>query len=279
MYKKIFIFLGIFFIFIFLSCKSSSNVNNNSQGIINISYEYYQIAEEYLKLNKYSKAIEYYKKIENLTEYKNTVRYKLARCYALNSQWEDSLRMYNILLEEDPNNTSLLTSVAYIYAKTLQFDKASNIYEKLIIAQEYSPSILKNYILVELANNNLDKVEKLKELFRQRFPLDDSINKLVTDTEKIIESSKKQAENKDNKKQKATKKDGEKSQEATKKDDEKSQEATSDKTKKIDIKSDAIIESDTDTIGEQENLSDKNDKIDIQKEIDSKTDNSQNKNN
>ena len=48
------------------------------------------------------------------------------------------------------------------------------------------------------------KVDELKELFRERFPLDDSINKITEDAEKIIESinkkkeedSKKSADNK-----------------------------------------------------------------------------------
>ncbi|NLM01207.1 MAG: hypothetical protein GX220_07130 [Treponema sp.] len=180
-----------------LGC-TSNNFSAEKQAVLdNIAGEYYQIAEEYVKLKKYPKAIEYYLKIENITDYTNSVRYKLARCYAMNSDWDNATKMYNLLLESDSENISLLCSLAYVYAKNAKFENASLIYEKLILKNEYDPNILKNYILVEIAAENTEKVERLKTLFREKFPLDDSINKLAEDAQKIVDDiKKKQADEK-----------------------------------------------------------------------------------
>lgn len=201
--KKSLLFIFIFTIIVFTSC-SSNEIKGNKDLFDNIAAEYFKIGEEYFKLGNYKKSIEYFSKIKNMENYSTSVKYKLALCYVKNSEWKNAIDTFNELLKYDPENVSLKSSLAYVYAKDMQFEKASNIYEKIIEKNEYDAIALKNYILVQIAAENTEKVDELKELFRERFPLDDSINKITEDAEKIIESinkkkeedSKKSADNK-----------------------------------------------------------------------------------
>lgn len=191
--KKSLLFFLICIIVVFTSC-SSNEIKGNKEIFDNIAAEYFNIGEEYYKLENYKKAIEYFSKIENMETYSLSVKYKLALCYVKNSEWDNAIDCFKELLKYDPTNVSLKSSLAYTYAKDLKLAEASKIYEEIIQENEYDSIALKNYILVQIAAENTEKVEELKEIFREKFPLDDSLNKISEDAEKIIESINKKKE-------------------------------------------------------------------------------------
>ncbi|MCM1321150.1 MAG: tetratricopeptide repeat protein [Bacteroides sp.] len=167
---------------------SSSYVSFSDRLILdNIFAEYYSLAEEYAKLKKYDKAILYYEKLLSVKEYTLQVSYKIARTYALAENWNDSAEMYRQLLENDPQNASIKTSLAYVLAKKGDIEAAAVLYDEIMQIYPYEPNALKNAVLVQALSGNEAKMQELIETFRVTFPLDESIAALEKEAAEIFE--------------------------------------------------------------------------------------------
>ncbi|MBQ2081854.1 MAG: tetratricopeptide repeat protein, partial [Treponema sp.] len=108
------------------SCKTTGfSIPGESQVIEqNLAAEYAQIAEAHEKLKNYESAVKYYQMSLDAGGSGNALSYKIARCYALAQDWENARKMYCSLLEEDPDNTNIKLSIAYLDAMSGDFKTA-----------------------------------------------------------------------------------------------------------------------------------------------------------
>ncbi len=132
--------------------------------------EYIEIAQNYEEAFNFSSAIVYYKKA--LT-YKDDLMYalkepiiytKLAICHKKIQDTEEAVKLYEkvyqLYLKDSPDKANeILLSIAQIYSEVYKFDKAKEIYKRIL----YSPAgvsskmVVRVYLdLSELEDNNLD---------------------------------------------------------------------------------------------------------------------------
>ena len=149
-YCRIFAVLSLL---LFFSCTSASlSVPVPGQGAAktrNIYAEYYNLGDSYFKLESY---------------------YKLAKCYVYQSKWGDAQTAYETMLKRDPENTTIQSSVAYIYAMNGNIDKSLEIYKDLIEKIPESPEVLENYICVLLADEQKDEASIQYDILKEKFP-------------------------------------------------------------------------------------------------------------
>ena len=96
--------------------------------------------------------------------------YKLAKCYVYQSKWGDAQTAYETMLKRDPENTTIQSSVAYIYAMNGNIDKSLEIYKDLIEKIPESPEVLENYICVLLADEQKDEASIQYDILKEKFP-------------------------------------------------------------------------------------------------------------
>ena len=170
----------VFSLFIIFSC-----VSNNNTLMKDVYSGYYTIAEEYFKMEKYAKAIEFYKKCltDNDELTLRNIKYKLAQAYLKTSKWDQAKSIYEELLQVDTENTNIKTLLAYSYMKLENFDEAEKIYLSLIQAQSLNQSSYKNLILLYAIKYDFEKADQHLILYKENFPLDDTIKLIETELE------------------------------------------------------------------------------------------------
>ena len=92
--------------------------------------------------------------------------YKMAKCYALLSDWNNALTMYEKLLERDKDNNTLKASLAYIYSMQGDVKKALALYDELLAIESENEKYLENTLAILLSsketyNENVDRVNEL----------------------------------------------------------------------------------------------------------------------
>ena len=156
--------IAVFFAFFFISCSSNKIAfpipGENTSAITNIYVEYLNIADIYFGLEKFDKAETYYKAAMGNKDIYWNAYYKLAKCYVYQSKWGDAQTAYETMLKRDPDNNSIKSSIAYIYAMSGNTDKALEMYSDLIDNSPDQVEFLENYICVLLA------AEKKRRSFR-----------------------------------------------------------------------------------------------------------------
>lgn len=132
--------------------------------------EYIEIAQTYEKAYDFASAITYYKKAltytsDKMFEYKEPVIYtKLAICYKRIQNTDEAIsnyeKVYNLYIKDNPEKANeILLSIAQIYSEAYKFDKAKEIYKRIL----YSPSGISEEMVIrvfldlsELEDNNMD---------------------------------------------------------------------------------------------------------------------------
>lgn len=182
-WKKIsfLLYFAIFaFVFLFCSCSTVDKLIPGQEEAQekSIAAEYLRIAETYEKLKDYPKAISYYEaamKSKAGKELGDSAYYNMGRCYALSKDWTHAEEIYRTLLEKDPDNTNLMSSLAYITAMKGDFKAAEELYSSLVEKNPNDSSLLKNLISVLLADGKKDEAEKNFAVFRGKFPDDAAV--------------------------------------------------------------------------------------------------------
>ncbi len=147
----------------------------------NITSEYLKIAEGYEGLKNYSKAVEYYElAAKHNPDLGDAAYYKIGRCYALNKDWQNARAVFTSLLEKDPENKTIRTSIAYITAMSGNLDEAMVQYQALVEQYPTDDSLLKNYIAVLMAGGKYELAETQFYILKERFPDDSSLTELQT---------------------------------------------------------------------------------------------------
>ena len=198
--KKFFAFLGLisFFLLEFVSCGTTHLAIPGESAVIknNISSEYYSIASSYENLKNYTKAIEYYTLAAKNKNLQLNCKYKIARCYALNKDWENAKTEYQKILSYDPENVNLQLSMAYIYAMSGDFKEALELYKELSEKNPSDYSILKNYISILISDSQFDEAKNKLAFMKENFPdQTETINSL----EKALNDSMPKEENQEEK--------------------------------------------------------------------------------
>ena len=184
--KKIKLFLCFSLLALAFFCESCSTVDKLIPGQKeavdkSITAEYIQIAEAYEKLKDYSKAISYYEaaiKSKAGSELGDSVYYNIARCYALAKDWDHAQEIYVNLLEKDPDNTSLKSSLAYVTAMKGDLESAAEKYHALVEENPTDPALMKNLISVLLADDKKEEAAIQFAVFKEKFPDDNSVQEI-----------------------------------------------------------------------------------------------------
>ena len=132
--------------------------------------DYIEIAQKYEEAYNFSSAIMYYKKALTYTDdemfsVKEPIIYtKLAICYKRVQDLDEAIRLYEkvyqLYMKNSPDKANqILLSIAQIYSEVYKFDKAKEIYKRIL----YSPigvssdMVVRVYLdLSELEDNNSD---------------------------------------------------------------------------------------------------------------------------
>ncbi len=160
----------------FISCKSNNFVMIPGEGGVrlkNLSAEYMSIADEYMSLKKYSKAVDYYKEALRVDSYlANSINFKLAKCYALSGDYASAYTLYESLLEQDPQNTTLKVSLAYLCALKGDVDAALEKYDALNAENPTDCDILKNYISLLILKEKFTEAKEKVAFLEENYPDD-----------------------------------------------------------------------------------------------------------
>jgi tetratricopeptide (TPR) repeat protein len=142
----------------------------NGKILQNIASEYYTIAQKHAELKEYDKAIANYTLAARSAEFRKPARYQIARMYALSSKWPEAEKAFKNLLREDPDNTDLASSLAYVTAQGGGLDEAEDLYRILAEKNPHNEQLLENYIRTLAANNKTENAASQTEVFAGQFP-------------------------------------------------------------------------------------------------------------
>ncbi|MBP5358190.1 MAG: tetratricopeptide repeat protein [Treponema sp.] len=181
---------------LFASCSTVDKLIPGQQDAVenSITSEYLKIAGTYESLKDYSKAISYYEaalKTKGGSGLGDSVYYNIGRCYALAKDWVHAEEIYGMLLEKDPDNTNLKSSLAYVTAMKGDLKKAAELYSALVEENPTDSALLKNLISVLVADNKKDEAEIQFAVYKEKFPDDSAIpeiEKLFAPQEEVTES-------------------------------------------------------------------------------------------
>lgn len=207
-YSAAIVFFSIvIFSTILFSCKSTNEIpipGEEQYRINNITAEYYQIAKAYYDQKNYSKAIEYYNLSKRDKNFQESSIYQIGVCYVMQKDWANAEQIFQDLLKKDPENSTLESSIAYIYANSGKFQQSIDLYKKLYELYPNEKSYLVNYIIVLIADNRFEIAEKRLQELKNNFPDETQIanfeTKIADGLEKTDEKVEETSENKDEEK-------------------------------------------------------------------------------
>lgn len=163
----------------------------------NITSEYFLVADAYLENKNYQKAVEFYTKASVNKKLTDLAEYKIAYTYTLWEKWDEAVAEYKKLLDKDPTNFSLRSSLAYVYARQGYGDLAAQEYEVLLRDYEWDQSVLENYIVVLNSLQNFQQAEEKLSLLEEFFPESDKIESFRETIDKGLEAQQQAAIEKD----------------------------------------------------------------------------------
>lgn len=173
MKRFLFVFVFVaFFICALSSCSSNKYFSRAFGGekIEELAEEYIKLADGYVELKRYDDAILYYKQaLKSKTHYYGAL-FKIARTSALNRDWVRAKKSYEELLERDPENLSLQSSLAYVSAMSGDLENALKSYEMLSEKYPDEQGILENYVAVLLVAEQKDLASEKIEMLEEKFP-------------------------------------------------------------------------------------------------------------
>jgi tetratricopeptide (TPR) repeat protein len=176
----------------FHGCAASGGMLVPGQNRIilqNLSIEYYNVAEAYFNLKNYSKAIEYYKLAMRDENLYTQAYYKLGRSYALGSDWNNAMKVFEDLKSRDPENSEIEASIAYINVMSGNIDAAAVQYRDLIEKYPNEQTFLENYLSLLLDTGRGELAEKQYVLLKERFPDSKLVSSLSQRIAEIVDNA------------------------------------------------------------------------------------------
>jgi tetratricopeptide (TPR) repeat protein len=138
--------------------------------------DYLNIAQDYEDAFNFSDAIMYYKKaltytLDEMFNVKEPIIYtKLAICYKKIQDFDNSIKLYEkvyeLYLKNAPDKANeILLAIAQIYSEVYKFDKAKEVYKRILYSpvRVSSEMVVRVYLdLSEIEDNNLEVEESIK---------------------------------------------------------------------------------------------------------------------
>jgi len=208
--KTPYILLLLCFLFLFASSLFAK------KGV-DLSAEYFSIAEAYSEVKKYEKAIEFYKKAEKDDAYANAAAYNIGRMYALLKMWHEALATLKPLYEKEPTNEKLLCAYAYALVANGSFEEGEVLYKQIYENNKESPQAAFDYTRLLIVAKKYDDAKAMLETLKEQFIEDEerkTIENLTNTIEKLLEPLK------DEKKKEEEEEKNEKKEEASEIEDE-----------------------------------------------------------
>ena len=92
----------------------------------------------------------------------NSCNYKMARIYTQTGDYSTAYEMFTSLLLQDPYNSSLMSSLAYVCGKKGDYEEAVKLYENILQKYTYDTVSMKNLIMIY---NHMGKKDKALRRF------------------------------------------------------------------------------------------------------------------
>ena len=89
--------------------------------------------------------------------------------------------MFASLLQQDPDNASLMSSLAYVYGKKGDYDEAVKLYENILKKYTYDTVSTKNLIMIYNHMGKKDKALIIAKEYVEKFPHDSQVFSLITE--------------------------------------------------------------------------------------------------
>lgn len=160
----------------------------------NLFEEYFSIAERYKNLEDYSKAIEYYSKALPSKSLHGYAFYEIALCNVYLKNWNEAKSSFETLLQNDSENTTLKSSLAYIEAMRGNLEKAESLYASLYENNPDDSFVLKNLIAVLAAEKKYEEADKNLNLLEEKFPDESSIPDIKKKLKEFLPDQESEAE-------------------------------------------------------------------------------------
>lgn len=174
MYKKLTHLISLILILFLFGCSTNTRLS-----MADVYSGYYSIANEYVKLENIEKALEYYEKALPGYEDSNEIKYKLAYYSTLTKNYINAEKYFLELLSMDSQNSTIKSSLAYIYCKQEKYDQAITLYSEILEQNAFDEISFKNYILLTEFIGQKEEAESLVQKYIEKFPKDETIYTLL----------------------------------------------------------------------------------------------------
>lgn len=187
--KKNFLFF-VSILFFLISCKTNTIFVPGEKNVVikNIYLEYYNLAEEYVKLENYTKAIGLYEFAMKDKSLHDACYYKIGQCYSYTKQYDEAIKVFKNILKKDEKNVSIKSSLAYLTAMKGDLQNASIQYASLVSDNPDNSDLLVNYISVLIALKDYETAKINLEYLENKFPLATQLKSLKENLQ-ILEDS------------------------------------------------------------------------------------------
>jgi tetratricopeptide (TPR) repeat protein len=129
------------------------------------SYEFnLRLGWLYFKLTNYSESKTYYRKALNLLPYSEEVRFGLVLPLAANREWDEVLKTYEQILDNNPGNTVALYRLGLVYYERKEWAQAFRCFQKVV---DLYPFGYDGLLMLAWTNLQMGKTREAKVLFNK----------------------------------------------------------------------------------------------------------------
>ena len=112
--------------------------------------------------------------------------YEIALCNVYLKNWDEAQSSFEQLLQNDSENTTLKTSLAYIEAMRGNLEEAENLYSSLYENNPDDSSILKNFIAVLVSEKKYEEANEKFKVLEEKFPDEEAIPTIKKKLEEFL---------------------------------------------------------------------------------------------
>lgn len=120
--------------------------------------------------DKYAEAVESYTEALVYDKIRDAALYKIGRLSALSEDWERADGAFSELLRDDPGNTAVRQSLAYVYCQSGREEEGLEAYRELHEEKPHDEKIFEGYIKALKMNGLDEELEKEEAAFAAMFP-------------------------------------------------------------------------------------------------------------
>ena len=119
------------------------------------------IAMSEIKLNRYENALKYYKHLALLCPSKDNYKYNIATCYEALGEIQTAIKILEGIVYVNPKFVLPAQKLANLYLKTLQYTKAKEIYDNILLKQKLDAETMHQYAILSSSLCDSDTAERM----------------------------------------------------------------------------------------------------------------------